>query len=351
MHIHYLVDGPVSRNAAGWTSPLASLRYRVLLPATELSRQGIKIQLKYARAPVEEHERNAADNLERPDVLCVSKCFYPPAQSVIESYARAGVPIVADFCDDHFQSANQGPLQRAIAKAARQIVVSTPTMAVAVREATGRDAVVIDDPFEGPPGQPKFSPSADELALLWFGHPTNLDTLAPMFQQLAHWMTDGLHSQGRRIALTIVTQIDQRLRDYLAHVRNAFPRPITIKPTEWSVGATWTALAATDAVLLPSQPSQVKVVKSANRLVECLRAGRLAIAHPVPSYSSLADYAFVDGDIGHGLSAALADVAGAEARVMKGHAWVNAKASPAQCARRWREVFESIAGGGKSSPS
>jgi len=256
MHIHYLVDGPIKRQHNGWTSSLASLRYRVLVPAAELLQQGVRVQLSYARAPAAEYARALAKTSDAIDLLCVSKCFHPPALAIIQSYAHAGVPIVADFCDDHFQDPGIGPLQHAIATAARRIVVSTPAMAAAVREATGRDAVVIDDPFEGPPGQPRFSPSSDELRLLWFGHPSNLDTLAPMFQQLARWMTDGMHSQGRRIVMTIVTQIDQRLRDYLAHVRNAFPRPITVKPTEWSVGATWSALAATDAVLLQTRPSQ-----------------------------------------------------------------------------------------------
>jgi glycosyltransferase involved in cell wall biosynthesis len=342
MHIHYLVDGPVQRGAAGLTSSLASIRYRVLLPAAELYTRGWKVRFEHTRASAAEIERQLSGSPGKADALCVSKCLHVPALPIVHAYARAGIPIVADFCDDHFDHAEYGPLQLAIAKAAQQIVASTPAMAARVREATGRDAVVIDDPFEGPAGTPKFAPNGRALNLLWFGHPSNLGTLEPMFKQLAQWIENDRSAKELQMQLTLITTVDQAASDFVANLQRSAAPQLTIKLTAWSPEATWRGLAASDAVLLPTLPLPKNAVKSANRLVESLRAGRLAIAHPMPAYQELADSAFIDTDLGAALSQALANPAAALERIIHGQTLVTAKFSPQQCSQRWQQVFESV---------
>ena len=84
------------------------------------------------------------------------------------------------------------------------------------------------------------------------------------------------------------------------------------------------------------------MVKSPNRLVEAIRAGRLTVAQPLPSYLPLADGAFVVGRLSEGLRQAVADPAATEARVRVGQDRVEALHAPAVAARQWAEALAAV---------
>ena len=60
-----------------------------------------------------------------------------------------------------------------------------------------------------------------------------------------------------------------------------------MRAEEWSLDAQWRRLRACDAVIIPSLQDSIKQVKSANRMVEALWAGRPAVARNHVQYDRL----------------------------------------------------------------
>lgn len=79
-----------------------------------------------------------------------------------------------------------GKHYREMTERADSLVANTIEMAAAIKVATNREATVIGDPYEGPKGEPewKWQPGR-RIEALWFGHPSNLDTIKALLQQLA----------------------------------------------------------------------------------------------------------------------------------------------------------------------
>ena len=81
--------------------------------------------------------------------------------------------MVMDVCDDHFSGQNREHYVKAC-RIANVVTVNSRTMADIVSRETGREAVVIDDPYEDDEIEP-----AVGYGVLWFGNSLNLGTLAP----------------------------------------------------------------------------------------------------------------------------------------------------------------------------
>ncbi|MBF0375453.1 MAG: methyltransferase domain-containing protein [Alphaproteobacteria bacterium] len=308
------------RDGVTW-SEAASARYRVILPARELRRHGIQGRL--ATMADGTPARAVPDDALAVDAVVFSKVFSADAVDVALRAKVLGARVVFDVCDDHFDHPRFGETQRNLAALADVVVASTEAMASRIREAVRREARVIGDPVEGPRGTPRFRPSPDQpLRLLWFGHPSNLDTLAP-------------HPDfGRPVSLHVITAPGHGAEGLAARF------------TPWSPEAVWRGLEDCDAVILPSRPDDPrKAVKSANRLLEALWAGRLPVAHPLPSYLPFAGVAAVGDDLGALLTAALADPAETERRLGQGMSMIEAQASPARIGLAWHTLLLELLSG------
>lgn len=313
-----------TRDGTPW-SEAASARYRVILPARELRRHGARGRL--ATMAGETPARAIPDDALAVDAVIFSKVFSAQTVEVARRAKALGARIVFDVCDDHFDHPRFGETHRNLAVLADAMVASTEAMAARIREAVRRDARVIGDPVEGPRGTPRFRPSPEgPLRLLWFGHPTNLDTLADL-----PTMLDRI---GRPVSLHVVTAP--------GHGAEALPARFT----PWSPEAVWQGLAECDAVTLPSRPDDPrKAVKSANRLLETLWAGRLPVAHPLPSYLPFAGTAAIGDDLAAMLAAALADSALVERRLADGVTVVEAQYSPARIGLAWHTLLLELLSG------
>jgi hypothetical protein len=210
-------------------------------------------------------------------------------------------------------------------------------MAEIIRERTGRVAIVIDDPFEGPSGEPRFSPCRERLRLAWFGHPVNFDTIVAMMPGLA-----GL-SQEQPLTLHVVSAAGAgNIEGFLADVERLHGPGLCTRFTPWSPDATWQALSECDLVVVPSLPDVKKLVKSPNRVVEPLRAGRFVIAYPLPSYKELRDFVWLGDDMASGITWAVANKAAVLERIKAGQEYINGRFAPRAVALRWSAVLEQL---------
>src|SRR5687767_14501894 len=130
------------------------------------------------------------------------------------------------------------------------------------------------------------------IRLLWFGHATNAPSLLDAIEEL--------HLLAREVPLSLdcVTQPVSAIKSHASPGAGASLLDMRIELGEWSLEYMDVALNECDAVILPQSLNDPRRrAKSNNRLVDALQAGRFAVAHPLPAYQELKDYAWVGDSI------------------------------------------------------
>ena len=211
--------------------------------------------------------------------------------------ARKSSHPVFDVCDDHFTGPHADYYRAMCAICA--VVTSSARLAQVIREQTGREAEVIPEPWELPEGSVK-EPSDDPL-ILWFGHSANLATLR------------GLPALGRTMLCTNATGPG-------------------IVP--YSLENLWKCLRQCDIVILP----QHKDWKSANRMVESLRAGRFVVASDIPAYRGFDQYL---GDIAEGVEWVRRHSGAITERIISGRN-VLPSFSPEKVGEKWYDFISAV---------
>jgi hypothetical protein len=331
---------PLEKTPAGITSNVASVRYRITVPAAALKAEGIECGAIYLNASV-----NRGTLLERfgaVNAVVFGKVVLHPQLEALGQLAvelagklrSRGVRVLADFSDDNFLHPQLGPIPRALANGVDRVTASTPGMAEVLRGVTAAPVSVITDPVEGPRGEVRArrEPSAPP-SLLWFGHPSNLNTLKYGLAQLER--------SPLAYSLTLVTEPGaggELLAAELSARWKGSGRECRFRP--WSVDTVFEELRRCDAVVIPSnQHDPRKVVKSPNRFTESVWAGRFAIAHPLPAYEELAAYGWVGEDLAEGLQWYAQNPGAAVARVQAGQELVVQRFSPQAVAQAWKAVL------------
>jgi glycosyltransferase involved in cell wall biosynthesis len=327
-------------------SPQASMRLRVGIPAQELSRRlpVFLVPLTYIQ------EDPDFTDLGIPHAIVVGKAparfFVERADTAaglvewVEQMARR-YRLFVDFSDDviaaaeiasHFDVAE---LQRRLLRACAATVPCEGLRTRLSAEAA-HGMHVIEDPYETTQVTPRFSPG-EPLRLVWFGV-----FAAPLKSYLeSELCAIARRTGGRAIELAFVTYTEAGplVKELEDAVRRVNPR-FSITHVLWSLEATAVELARADLVLLPQDASSAwGRVKSHNRLVEAIRAGRFAIASPIPSYLELASYAWVGADLAAGIEWALHHPAEVQERLAAGQAYVAERFSPAVIGAKWAELL------------
>jgi glycosyltransferase involved in cell wall biosynthesis len=170
------------------------------------------------------------------------------------------------------------------------------------------------------------------VQLLWFGHPTSLPELAASIEEIAQ------AARARPLHLHCITAPGHGAEE-LCRPRGT-AEPLRMSFETWSPPAVWRGLQDCDLVILPARLSRrLARGKSANRMVEALRAGRLALAHPRPAYLELARFAWVGDSLADGIDWALTHPREALSRITRGQRHIDAEYSPSAVAQKWLSAF------------
>ena len=219
--------------------------------------------------------------------------------------APAAGPFVYDVVNDHF-SGSHAEHYRAMCGAASKVTCSSAAMAETVHRWTGRDAIVIDDPYENDEQPAEIKGSG----VLWFGHLANIKSL---------WQT-AEKIDGLPINLTVCTNLRHD------------------STVEWSPESERRCLKDSALVLVTGDNPGA----SANRIVKALRAGRFVVAPAgTPAWDEWKEHIWI-GDVREGVEWALNNREEACRKVVAGQERLKEKNHPEAIARMWMEVFASI---------
>jgi len=317
----------------GPTSKVASIRYRAILPAAGLVRHGWDSRFAVVEST---HDGNASPLDLRADALVLNKSFNPFNEIVVRRAMQAGTRVLFDISDNHFDSPRFAAHYRALAMQCDAITVPTASMAQVVMEHTGRDAIVIADPVERsrmPPGA--LPDGRAPLRVLWYGHATNLAALVKHSEDLA--------AAGQRAALQLKLLCSEGPRtDAACEMLRLHGIDTTFIP--WSPSAMDEALAWCHLVIIPADVNDTRgKVKSANRLVEALWAGRYVVAHPLEAYREFSDCASICERLSEGIDWALRNPADVASRIVRAQEAIAERFSVEAVARHWDAALQGAA--------
>src|SRR5262245_30453946 len=288
MRLIYFTSFGFSQTSSGEiSSPVASSRYRILLPGQILARLGFEVEICVLTDNHLRDPERAAEAV-RADVAVIGKLVDPRGAAFVAALKKRGIHIVVDFCDDHFGHSTLGPLYHALVASADQIACNTEQMAKRIRDVAHREAVAIFDPVEGRKRQAEFAPRFPALNCVWYGFPTNLRYL---FKRMGQWMATGFPYPLR---VEVITEYSSEVASEIAAFNQANDARCILVFRPWSTEAAWLAMETADVVLLPSEINEATYPKSANRLMEAIYGGRLALATMLPSYLEFQEYCEAD---------------------------------------------------------
>lgn len=206
--------------------------------------------------------------------------------------------VVYDVVNAHFTD----PDYRRMCDIATVITCSSEVMAGVIRDITGRDAVVIADPYENE--QERAQVAGERV--LWFGHQANAQSLKPY----------------------------------------ADLNPFICSGAEWSLQNERSALKSAGVVLLTGNNPGA----SSNRPVKAIRAGRFVVApeDSPESWRELSEFMWI-GDVREGIRWAFANREEACRKVMLGQNYVKTRFSPQLIGSQWADLFASTLGLGTKS--
>lgn len=259
---------------------IASSRYRSVIPAQELEKLGVS---------------------RGTDVIVLSKHGWNWDEATA-GYGKA----VMDVCTDFFQ--HDGPKRAFYLDAcarADAVVASSAEMARRIKRHTGRDAWVIDDPYEERETEPVVHDT-----LLWHGHARNLCEVASVQDTLLGY------------PVILVTGGTKTL-------------PEGCNP--WTPQMIESAYRQCGMVVLPYHDGNRE--STANRAINAIRRGRWPVCHPMPA---LAELGVWQGDIGEGVRWALANRDEVLHRLKAMQAYVRERFAPRTIALAWKRMLEHL---------
>ncbi len=299
---------------------MASMRYRILLPAKALREREHEVQLVDSYISPSDYAEE-----KYSDFHVFGKHFNPEVDFGTAKIAQSkGSAVIFDICDNHF--GNQfASYYRNMCALADYVTCNTPAMKEIIFQETGKDAHIIDDPYEYPEKEARFMPGQNPINVLWYGHFTNLDTVQTMANQFKQL--------EENISLCVVSNMKPKTP---AEDKNLF-----ISFHIWSIKTQENMLEWANFVALPTDIYDPrKITKSHNRLVEGIRAGRFVIAHPLPSYERFKDFAWIGTDLSDGICWADENPDLVLEKIKAGQKYLRENLSPDHIGQQWENLLD-----------
>jgi SAM-dependent methyltransferase len=152
---------------------------------------------------------------------------------------------------------------------------------------------------------------------------------------MTQWMAQGCPYP---LEVEVITQNSSETAAEIALFNQAHADRCTLLLRPWSTEAVWRAIDAADFVLLPSEIGEATQPKSANRLMEAIYGGRLALATMLPSYLEFQEYCETDQDP-TSLAVAVRDPSRSCQKIEAGQEYIEARYLPLHAGLSWGNVL------------
>lgn len=242
-----------------------------------------------------------------------------------------GAKTVYDLCDNKFDEKDEYAPN---CLAADLVSVNSVQMGVSTKENTGRDSIVMPDPYERPKLQPTFNPGK-EIKLLWYGSQSSFKFL-PILE-----LWQRLEKEVGNYRYTMIsTKTDRllskmQLRQSKGQVQGVNFSKLNME--NWTWERQGELLAECDIVMMPVAVDNYRTdTKSANRLIDGLISGKFVITTPLASYVEFAPYTWQDDYIA-GIKWALSNREEVVKRITEGQKYTEENYSAAVLSKKFIE--------------
>lgn len=295
MNISYVTSG---------NENIASFRYRILSPAQNLGNHLIIPSIGTLAQ-------------KESEIVIFSKHWTYNDWSYANFCKKRGQKVIFDVCDDHTEGKLSDHYRRML-DVAHTITCNSNEMARIIKEKTGKDAVVIQDPVLSP--RMTYDPDLP-TSLCWYGQSMNI-----------HGLYD-VYTEDCTLPLEVVVPGNIQPP---AHFQAPW-----IRWSPWHKDIIPSLAERNTIALLPYR--QGKVAKSANRVLEALQCGMIVLTDPIPSVQELPKegIVYLDRPINeimesiHDLSWGI--------QVQKAQDYIEKHYSPEAITKKWVQVFKEIA--------
>lgn len=328
-------DAVGTRRDGRLTAQLATTRLRLLIAYGAAQSAGVTTWLAVRHKPA---DLIGSEVFREADTLLFGKTFEDHSATALEA-KRAGKRVLADIADDLGSTGDFDVLRRVVA-CADGVFCSSARLSELAAAWVPEDCCrfCIEEPAEEAIRPPRAQLGGDgSLELLWFGTSRNIVYLVPHLSEIAALAED------RPFRVTLVCHENTVARQLCAAAAEQNEGLFDIRFQEWNPQVQEAALDAAHIVLIPGDLAKDSVLKSPNRLINTIAAGRLAVASPIPSYLPFADYALIRDRMADGIRDALAaPAADLEARIGAGQKVLAERYSHAEIGRQWIAALREI---------
>lgn len=332
----WITTGKLDSSQGFLSSNFASTRYRVLLPAANLGPFGWKSEIVNEQELIDSGWGKLTFNVG--DVLIVSKSLNIKTSQYIKQAKQQGCMVLVDFCDHHFDRPDEiGVHFNNLLKLADLVTTCSLDLQAIIQKKSTLPVAYITDCFESQKITPQFNPN-NPIKLLWFGSNTNLDTIDYLIRDLTRF------SLKNNIQLDLVTTHPNG--DEVAN--NISTSTFKVNYIPWSQQNLALALQRCDVVVIPTLKNEHKSVKSPNRIIEPIWAGKYVVAGHLPSYEPFAPFASIGDDLMAGIEWALNNPEKVLEKITAGQAYIAANHTPKLIGEKWHEALLSLTKLGES---
>lgn len=225
-------------------------------------------------------------------------------RSSVTSIQRArdlGAKTIYDLCDNKFEEKDE---YEPCCQLADLVSVNSENMGISTKQHTGRDYIVMPDPYERPKLPARFSPQTP-LNILWFGSQSSFKFLpvVEVWQRLEQEIVDYRYTMISEKTDRLLSKMQLRQTKGVISEIN-FDK---LNMQAWTWERQGELLSECDMVLMPVQTDNPRTdTKSANRLIDSLISGRFVITTPLASYQEFESYTW-QGDYIEGIQWACAN--------------------------------------------
>jgi len=253
-----------------------------------------------------------------------------------------GIKFVFDICDNKWRIGKDRQKNTALMNSgclhANLITTTSGELKQKIYEETGKDALIIDDPYEREIEEPTFKPHKNNLNICYFGGRKSFS--------MVNWeeLFAILNSMKIEYTLHATTQKHQYAVQRLTRLGQFLSKHERLKLYEWDYELQAKLVRECDFVIMPisnTNPERV-YAKSPNRVIDSIAQGRYVITtHGVISYDKYVKF-IGKGSMKRNILWALDNPKSVISKIEEGQKYIQKHHSPRVIAKQWMSLRNKV---------